>query len=146
MIINAIGKLFPQKWKYNFKIKLGAPHMYWSIANLKKIGLDAKQIVDVGAYKAEFSECVARIFLRAKFLLSETNPEHEAHLPNFAKRYPRGNMSINIGLLGAVAGQEKKFFIMDVASSALEEHHDKHAKSILVKTETLNDVCKKFGR
>jgi len=80
-----LKQLIPDKWKQEFKIKLGAPHMYWSINNMRKNGFVAKQIIDVGAYKGEFTRDVLKIYPNASYLMLEANPQREADLQVFIK-------------------------------------------------------------
>ena len=75
MIKSIFTKWIPDSFKQEFKIKLGAPHMYWSISNLRKNGLDPRQILDIGAYKGEWTHDVLKIFPQAEYLMMEANPD-----------------------------------------------------------------------
>ncbi|MBO9636064.1 MAG: hypothetical protein J7578_23375, partial [Chitinophagaceae bacterium] len=86
MIKKILTGLIPDSFKQEFKIKLGAPHMFWSFENLKRNGLDAKQILDIGAYKGEFTEEMLKIYPKASYLMIEGNPERKPDLAAFMEK------------------------------------------------------------
>jgi len=77
--------IIPRSLKRKLKLKLGAPHVYWSIENLKRNGFDPKVIADVGAFEAEFTREVSMTFPDAQFFMFEANPKKEEGLKAFAK-------------------------------------------------------------
>jgi FkbM family methyltransferase len=140
-----LSKLISDRFKQEFKIKLGAPHMYWSIRNLKKNGLNATKIIDIGAYKGEFTEDVLKIYPDASYLLLEANPEREKDLQAFVQRKKSSKIDFELALLDKNAGTEKVFHLMDTASSALEEYSEKDSKQVIIPTRTLNEIADRKG-
>ena len=140
-----LSKLISDRFKQEFKIKLGAPHMYWSIRNLKKNGLNATKIIDIGAYKGEFTEDVLKIYPDASYLLLEANPEREKDLQAFVQRKKSSKIDFELALLDKNAGTEKVFHLMDTASSALEEYSEKDSMQVIIPTRTLNEIADRKG-
>jgi FkbM family methyltransferase len=140
-----LSKLISDRFKQEFKIKMGAPHMYWSIRNLKNNGLDASKIIDIGAYKGEWTEDVLKIYPEASYLMLEGNPEREKDLQAFVQRKKPSKIDFELALLDHDSGTEKVFHIMDTAASVLEEFSDQNSKKITIPTRTLNEVAQKRG-
>jgi len=118
---------------------LGAPHMYWSIENLKKNGFNPKVIADVGAFRGEFTEEVSKTFPDAKFFMFEANPSKEEGLKAFSKKYGE-KVKLYMNCLGSTAGQEVTFHQMEMASSVLDEHIDQHSNTVKLLTQTLDNI------
>ena len=144
-MLSLIGKFIPDRYKHEFKIKLGAPHMYWSIANMKRNGLQVKEVIDVGAYKGEFTRDVLKIYPDARYLMVEANPEREIDIKNFIASRNNSNLFYEMALLASESGRQQGFSVMDVASSALEEHHATGAKRVVLPTKTLDEVAASQG-
>lgn len=145
MIKKILTGLIPDSFKQEFKIKLGAPHMYWSLWNLKKNGLDAKQIVDIGAYKGEWTEELLKIYPNASYLMVEGNPERKADLAAFVERKKSFDIKYELALLDSKAGEQKKFHIMDTASSVLDEYVNPESVTIQLTSDTLDEVARKHA-
>ncbi len=131
--------LIPVSFKRKIKLKLGAPHLYWSIENLKKNGFNPKVIADVGAYKGEFTEEVIKIFPDADYYLFEANPEREPDLKAFSEKYS-SRTKLFMHCLGKEAGQNVQFHLIETASSVLDEHVDQKAGTVTLQTETLDNI------
>lgn len=145
MIRNLIKNIIPDSFKQEFKIKLGAPHMYWSIENMKRNGFKPAEILDIGAYKGEFTDDVLKIFPDARYLMAEANPEREKDLKAFVDQKNNKNITYTIGLLSSVSGKEQSFSVMDTASSALEEHHETGAQKLVLQTKTIDEVAAAYN-
>lgn len=145
MIKSLLTGWIPDSFKQEFKIKLGAPHMYWSINNLRRNGLDAKQLIDIGAYKGEWTHDVLRIFPNAEYLMLEANPERDKDLAAFVKSHHNPRIRYEIALLASTPGENKTFHIMDTASSVLDEHKDTNSASVQLTTSTLDQIAARNG-
>jgi FkbM family methyltransferase len=145
MIKKMLARLIPDSVKQEFKIKLGAPHMFWSLNNLKRNGLDAKQIVDIGAYKGEWTEELLKIFPNASYLMVEGNPERKPDLDVFLAKNKQSAVKYEIALLGSTAGEQKNFHVMETASSVLDEYVSPDAVTIQLTSNTLDNVTRKHG-
>lgn len=140
-----LSRLISDRAKQEFKIKLGAPHMYWSIQNLKNNGLNATNIIDIGAYKGEWTEDVLKIYPAASYLMIEANPEREKDLQAFIQRKSGSKIDFELALLDNQSAMEKVFYIRETAASALEEVSGPNAEKIIIPTRTLNEVATKKG-
>jgi FkbM family methyltransferase len=136
--------LIPDSVKRKIKLQLGAPHIYWSIDNLKRNGFSPKVIADVGAYEGEFTTEVLKTFPDATFHMFEANPQKEAGLKSVLAKYPQ-HTKLHMNCLGSKAGQEVSFHLMETASSVLDEHVDQHAPTVVLKTETLDNIFTAAG-
>lgn len=145
MIKKILTRLIPDSVKQEFKIKLGAPHMYWSLNNLKKNGLNATQIVDIGAYKGEWTEELLKIYPNASYLMVEGNPERQVDLAAFVAKHKPADIKFEIALLGSTAGEQKAFHIMDTASSVLDEYVNPEAVTIQLTSHTVDQVARKHN-
>jgi len=123
---------------------MGAPHMYWSIENLKRNGFNPKVIADVGAFRGEFTREVITTFPNARFFLFEANPHKEAELRAIHAKYG-DRVKILMNCLAGTAGTEVVFHLMEMASSVLDEHIDQHAPAVVLRTETLDNVFEREG-
>src|ERR1700722_19174536 len=139
------SKLIPDRLKQEFKIKMGAPHMYWSIHNLKRNGLQATNIIDIGAYKGEWTEDVLKIFPDANYLLIEANTEKENDLKAVVHKYAPVKIVYELALLDSHGGADKTFHIRETAASVLEEFAGQESRSVVIPTKTLNDVARLHG-
>ncbi len=140
-MLKIISKLIPDRFKQEFKIRLGAPHMYWSIRNLQRNGLKAEHIIDIGAYKGEWTDDVLKIFPDANYLMIEANPERENDLKAFVQKKANPKVDYAIALLDNKAGADKVFHIMETAASALEEYAGQDSRKVVIPTKTLNEVA-----
>src|SRR5688500_3174217 len=131
--------LLPSSFKQRLKVKIGAPHMYWSIENLKRNGFRPRVIADVGAFTGEFTRKVRRTFPDASFYMFEANPGMEKVLKAFADEHPE-NVKLFMKCLGSTAGQVISFHLMEPAGSVLEEHFDQHFPPVSLSTETLDNI------
>lgn len=145
MIRKMLARMIPDSVKQEFKIKLGAPHMYWSLNNLKKNGLLATQIVDIGAYKGEWTEELLKIFPNASYLLVEGNPERKGDLDSFVKKHKAADIKYEIALLGSTAGEQKTFHVLDTASSVLDEYTNPDSVTIQLTSDTIDHVARKHN-
>lgn len=136
-----IFSLIPDKFKQEFKIKLGAPHMFWSIANMKKNGFQPKIILDIGAYHGEWTTEVKKVYPYSQILMIEANPEKKKILETMCRKYK--NIEFEISLLGSKSGQIKIFNILETASSALEELNETKGRKIELLMFTLSEILKK---
>lgn len=136
-----IFSIIPDKYKQEFKIKLGAPHMYWSISNMKKNGFRPSTIIDIGAYHGEWTMAVKKIFPESSFLMLEANPEKTSILNKVCSSFSR--IDFEIALLSSTSGKTTTFNILETASSALEELNETEGRKIELPTFTLNEILQK---
>src|SRR5947207_559978 len=56
------------------------PSMEWSFRNLRRLGFDPHTIVDIGAYKGEWTLMTRQIFPEASFLMLEAQESRRTDL------------------------------------------------------------------
>lgn len=139
------SKLIPDALKQEYKLRMGAPHMFWSIRNLQRNGLKATNIIDVGAYKGEWTAEVLKVFPDANYLLVEANPDREKDLQAFVETHPRSKVAYEVALLDSEPDRDRVFHVLETASSVLEEHVDQHARNVVLPTRTLDEVATRHG-
>src|SRR5947209_20512232 len=93
--------------KEKLKSSIGVPSMYTSLENLKKVGFKPKHIIDVGAYKGEWTLRVSKIFEDANFLMIEALDKQR----NVLEKVKQKNKKFDyvIAVLGAKKGEEVYF-------------------------------------
>lgn len=103
-IIRTISRLVPQplrrKWKQGLLDRLEVPTNVWSLTNMRRLGFAPKFILDIGAYKGEWSTMVRPIFPEAEILMLEAQEERIPDL-EMTKRNLGGQIDYRISLLGA---------------------------------------------
>lgn len=143
----------PSVWKRLFKTSLqlvpddflakhGVNSMWWSIANLKALGYQPKTIIDVGAYKGEWTTSVAGIFDQSKFLMIEAQPNLKNHLATVASN--NDQIIFESTLVGAAENDVKEFTVMKTGSSVFEQTHEGKAdrNKVQLTTKTLDGIVK----
>ncbi len=120
-LINTFGKLLSNQKKEKLLHKLGAPHMFWSIRNLAKLGFQPKVIFDIGAYKGGWTERVNEIFPEAAFFMFEGQKSKENDLQRIKNKIGKKS-NYYIGLLGAENGKEVFFSEIETASNVSSSH------------------------
>jgi FkbM family methyltransferase len=113
-LLNIFGKLLPASYKETLLHKLGVPHMFWSLRNIKKNGFEPKVIYDVGAYQGEWSISALNIFPNAKVWMFEGQANKEAYLKKVSQK---SNVNYVISLLGAEDNKAVYFSESETASS-----------------------------
>ena len=136
-LINSVGKLISYELKENILHKMGAPHMFWSIRNLQKLGFEPEVIFDIGAYKGEWTERVNEIFPEATFFMFEGQKSKEAYLKLLKDKLSNRSEYI-IGLLGAEQGKPIYFNESETASSVSLTNTTQHNDYL----QTLNYLVK----
>ena len=138
-------------WKRLFKTSMqlipaeflathGVSSMWWSIQNLKSLGYHPNTVVDVGAYKGEWTTNVLNTFSESKFLMIEAQPKLKEHLQKIAGK--NNNVIFESTLVGSTENDMKEFTVMKTGSSVFEQTHEGKAERSKVKlnTKTLDSI------
>lgn len=136
-----LKRLIPDRWKQEFKIRLGAPHMYWSINNMKRNGFHPRTILDIGAYHGEWTSEVKNIFPDSYFLMFEANPQKREILKSVCENLK--NVDMEIALLASESNVDIEFNVLETASSALEELNETNGKKISLTSSTVEELLRK---
>lgn len=102
-------------------------------------GFKPKTIIDVGAFKGDWTRLAGRIFGPMPMLMVEAQPSLRAGLDALTQELP--HVKCETAVLGATAGQDVTFYEMGTGSSFLPEASDAPRKELKLKTRTLDDVA-----
>jgi FkbM family methyltransferase len=98
-----------------------APNQENLLRRMAASGFSPRTVVDVGAYKGEWSRMAKSIWPNATLTMVEPNREHHDHLREVASNL---DATLHGELLGAVDGTEVHFHVMASGSSILSERSD----------------------
>ena len=142
-MMNIFKKILPYKYKRSIKESLGVPSLHWSLQNLKKNNYRPVNVVDIGAYKGEWTQDFLEVFPHANVCMIEAQKTIECFLEIVKKRYPAVDYSI--ALLSSDDGIDKPFAENETASHVLK-NHDEGSTVNLIRTSTLDTLLveKKF--
>jgi len=99
-----------------------AGNLYYHVGLLRKLGYEPDLVVDIGAYRGEWTQNVLRVFPDAHFLMVEPQDDKETTLAGFASAHP--NVTYRRALVGKESLEEVPFFQMETGSSIYEEETD----------------------
>lgn len=99
--------------------KKGFNSMWWSVENLKKLGFKPDVVIDVGAYKGDWTKNVKGIFDQSQFIMIEAQPERKTDLKKIESSSP--NIFYEQTLAGPADDDEKVFTVMKTGSSVFEQ-------------------------
>ena len=133
-------KLLLYSW---FSSDLGmADDMFECIANLKILGFKPDAVIDIGAYKGDWTARVSKIFENSKFLMIEPQKSKETILSDLVKQ--NKNIFYKQTLLGEENKDKVQFFEMESGSSIYEEQTLVSRKIKYLPMTTLNDLVNEF--
>lgn len=111
-VLRSIKGLVPLRLRRRIKRELldyfEVPTAEWSLNNLRRLGFAPARVLDVGAYKGEWTQLVRNIFPDASVLMLEAQEERIPDLETL-KRAHNGKVDYRIVLLGAEERQEVVF-------------------------------------
>jgi FkbM family methyltransferase len=110
---------------------------HYALREMSLRGFAPRSVVDVGAYRGEWSRMVKAIWPPCHIIMVEPNIEQREHLRSIA---PRLNATFYPDLLGAEDGKEVNFNIMDSGSSIFPEQSDVPRKTEARRLRTLDSV------
>ena len=138
-LISKVLRIFlsPEKiWE--MKNRHNIPSIEWSIYNLKKLGFESKYVIDVGAYKGEWSKMFQYIFPKSHILMIEAQNSQDNVLKQVSNDLK--NTSYQIALLGAEKGKKVVFNLNSTVSSVLSEHTPNNFPNEIRFTETIDYI------
>ncbi len=140
MLLRTARQLVPA----DYSMQHGLPSMAWSVANLKKLGYNPATIIDVGAYRGDWTQEVQSIFPDANFLLVEPQPERAPTLEALTKKSP--NVYFESALAGATDDAETAFNVLKTGSSVYAQRYkadELFPETITLPMRTLDTLVKK---
>lgn len=137
-----LARAVPPALKARLRAKLGVPSQETSLRRLKQLGFNPATILDIGAYKGDWTAAAHTLFPDARILMIEGQRGLEPELAKTKDRIPGADY--RIALLGSRA-EEVTFNIYDTASSVLTETNDTGARPETRTLELLDEVVPATG-
>lgn len=133
---NAASIPLPARRLINPLIEESAEELaYW---RLQQLGFEPGGVIDIGAYRGEWTRKTRRLFSRAEWLMVEAQEGQEPLLGQVAAET---GAKLAIAALSANAGEELTFYTMASGSSLLPELSDVARTEHKVITKTLDSVA-----
>ncbi len=114
-----------------------APDMRLALGALRARGFDARSVVDVGAFKGNWSRMAREVFPNARLAMIEPNQQMTDELRTVATEL---HAELHVALLGATDGAEVTFHLMESGSSVYEERSQVKRTSERRTTSRLDSV------
>lgn len=124
---------------FDWKLKSGLISMDGSLASLQMNGFMPKTVIDVGAYRGEWTRSASRYFPNSKFHMIEAQEDKEPALRAMGVEL-NGRAALSICLLGAEPREASVFYQQESGSSALSEMTNFPRKAIELPMRTLDWV------
>jgi FkbM family methyltransferase len=143
-ILTAIFSILPMRRKINVldvAAELLIPQVVYF--KLAKLGFKPSAIIDIGAYRGEWTRLISRFFPQTPILMIEAQTEKLGILSNVKRDI--GAADLRIELLGKEDGAEVIFNVMESGSSVFDEQSDVPRERRLLKMRTLDSVLKDAG-
>lgn len=123
------------------------PSMEWSLGNMRRLGFRPAGVVDIGAYKGEWTAMARRIFPEAAFLMLEAQESQRETLEQ-VKVQSGSSANYRIALLGAENREGVDFHQYDEAptgSSVLAAQVGTPGRLLKCRMETLDTILSREG-
>jgi FkbM family methyltransferase len=133
-------KCLPNKIKYFLKDRFSIPGMEWSMKNMKYSGFNPRYVLDIGAYKGEWTLMCKKIFPNSSILMIEPQKNNKTILEKVTKKYP--DCSYKIALLGAQESENVTFLHDGSGSGVTYDTADVSKEYSLMNLTTLNTITK----
>lgn len=127
--------LLPRRAQIALKWRLMIPDMGASLLNMKRLGFEARTVIDVGAFDGQWTLMGTRLFPDASFLMCEPLPEMRERLETLAQATP--GVRFEPALLGAQARPEVPFFAHLTGSSIYESDQASAGRELRLPMTTL---------
>ena len=118
-----------------------APNMELGMKQMRTLGFEPQTIVDVGAYQGNWSRMAASIWPRANLIMYEPNAAREQVVRSTSAEL---NATLHEELLGAEAGNNVQFYVMESGSSIMAERspldREVETRTLATLDSTLGDI------
>jgi len=111
---------------------------------LKESGFQPAAIIDIGAYRGDWTKLIRRFFPASHVLMIEAQEKQRDALLAISSRL--ATTSTVICLLASESDKEIPFTMMETGSSIFNENSDAPRHGRLMRTKTLDDVLPSFFR
>jgi FkbM family methyltransferase len=134
----ALGVMFgliPPDWRKKIGCHLGAPDLRWSLMQLRRYGFSPKNIMDVGAFRGDWTKIYLEVFPEAYITCIEPQDAYREILDKFAEKH--SNIRIIQALLGKKVDRAVNFSEVGSGSGVLV---DSDPSTIAVRPMTTIDT------
>jgi FkbM family methyltransferase len=123
-----------------YKYRHGMIDMQSSIRNMRSCGFSPTLIIDVGAYRGDWSRMVREIY-PAPIMMVEANPEKSGLLEAATREI--GSAEYRITLLGPHRAASVPYYVMELGSSVLPENTSIPRSVVQLPMDTLDNLISK---
>ncbi len=121
-LLTLAKKLFPHKFKEDFKDYLGVPSLSWTLKNLKRAGYKPNVVYDIGAYEGYWAKDFLSVFPEANIYMFEAQTKKESFLKKVSNL--NSNVYYSIELLGSKDGEEVCFIEEETGSHVIQNNSE----------------------
>lgn len=139
-MIQQAKALLPEGLKCQLKTLLGVPNVESSLVLMKRNGFSPKVVLDVGAYRGDWTRICKRIFPAARVLMIEPQEARKSDLERVIAEFP--DVKLACVLVGPGERASVGFYEIDSASSVLPEAEKNESPSLYLPMKTLDSVVK----
>ena len=143
--------MLPMPFRRNAKQRLldycGTPSNCWSFFNMRRLGFSPKLILDVGAYRGEWTVMMRRVYPAAFFLMLEAQEERIPDLERVKNLHPN-TTDYRIALLGAKQHSSVVFHKCATAPtgcSVLQARKNSNFLQVNRPMQTIDSTLEEFG-
>ncbi len=134
-----LKKILSPKYKRRIKEELGVPSLHWSLENLKRKNFIPSVILDIGAYKGNWTTDVLEVFPDAKILMIEAQEDKESFLKDITQK--NKNVEYVMSLVSA-RDQEEVLFSENKAASHVIKLKETKVPHRLLYSKTVDTLLK----
>jgi FkbM family methyltransferase len=116
-VLGFLLKAIPPDLKRRLSVHMGVPDIRWSLKQLRRFGFVPNSIMDVGAFRGDWTKVCIEIFPEARITCIEPQDGLQARLQELARRHP--NIRIIQTLLGRSVNESVPFIEQGPGSSVL---------------------------
>lgn len=135
--------LLPRRVKIVLFKYIRSKNLFSHLNDLNKLGFNPASVIDIGAYKGEWSYYASQIFANSTFLMIEPQEDKQQGLKEIVEKSK--NMRFASTLLGKENNDKVIFYEMETGSSIYAEQTDVGREIKNYRMETLDNLVAKEG-
>jgi len=140
-ILGLLLRALPKDLKRRLGVHLGAPDVRWSLTQLRRFGFVPEHVLDVGAFKGDWTRICLNVFPDANITSVEPQDVAQEELKKLASEHP--NVKVIQTLLGSSVRDNVPFDEIGSGSSILFNCQGKSTRPMTTINRLIeNGVCK----
>ena len=140
-ILGLLLRTLPKDLKRRLGVHLGAPDVRWSLTQLRRFGFVPEHVLDVGAFKGDWTRICLNVFPDANITSVEPQDVAQEELKKLASEHP--NVKVIQTLLGSSVRDNVPFDEIGSGSSLLFNYQGKTTRPMTTINRLIeNGVCK----